>query len=52
MGVIAEIQGTHFHEKRIHSNIHYHSEFKVMNMRIVGKTTEKTYCQLLQLVRR
>lgn len=37
MGVIAEIQGTHFHEKRIHSNIHYHSEFKVNNMRIVGQ---------------
>lgn len=36
MGVISEIQGTHFHEKRIHSNIHFHSEFKVNNMRIVG----------------
>jgi UDP-N-acetylmuramoylalanine--D-glutamate ligase len=36
MGVIAEIQGTHFHDKRIHSNIHYHSEFKVTDMRIVG----------------
>ena len=36
MGVIAEIQGTHFHDKRIHSNIHYHSEFKVIDMRIVG----------------
>lgn len=36
MGVISEIQGTHFHEKRIHSNIHFHSEFKVTEMRIVG----------------
>ncbi|MBL7665467.1 MAG: UDP-N-acetylmuramoyl-L-alanine--D-glutamate ligase [Bacteriovoracaceae bacterium] len=36
MGVISEIQGTHFHEKRIHSNIHYYSEFKVNKMRIVG----------------
>ena len=27
MGVMNEIQGTHFHDKRIHSNIHYHSEF-------------------------
>jgi UDP-N-acetylmuramoylalanine--D-glutamate ligase len=36
MGVISEIQGTHFHDKRIHSNIHYHSEFRVNKMRIVG----------------
>jgi UDP-N-acetylmuramoylalanine--D-glutamate ligase len=36
MGVINEIQGTHFHDKRIHCNIHYHSEFKVSKMRIVG----------------
>jgi UDP-N-acetylmuramoylalanine--D-glutamate ligase len=36
MGVISEIQGTHFHDKRIHSNIHFHSEFKVTDMRIVG----------------
>lgn len=36
MGVISEIQGTHFHDKRIHSNIHFHSEFKVTNMRILG----------------
>lgn len=37
LGVINEIQGTHFHEKRIHSNIHFHSEFRVTNMRIVGE---------------
>ena len=36
MGVISEIQGTHFHDKRIHSNIHFHSEFIVTDMRIVG----------------
>jgi UDP-N-acetylmuramoylalanine--D-glutamate ligase len=36
LGVIAEIQGTHFHERRVHSNIHFHSEFKVGKMRIVG----------------
>jgi len=36
MGVINEIQGTHFHDRRIHSNINYHSEFKVAKMRIVG----------------
>lgn len=37
MGVMNEIQGTHFHEKRIHCNINYHSEFKVSNMRIIGQ---------------
>jgi UDP-N-acetylmuramoylalanine--D-glutamate ligase len=36
MGVINEIQGTHFHDRRIHSNIHYHSEFKVSKMRVIG----------------
>ncbi len=37
LGVMNEIQGTHFHDKRIHSNINYHSEFKVNTMRIVGQ---------------
>ena len=37
IGVINEIQGTHFHNKRIHSNIHFHSEFRVTNMRIIGE---------------
>ena len=37
MGVISELQGTHFHSKRIHSNIHCHSEFRVNKMRIVGQ---------------
>lgn len=41
MGVIGEIQGTHFHEKRIHSNIHFHSEFKVKDMRIVGQNNRE-----------
>lgn len=41
MGVISEIQGTHFHERRIHSNINYHSEFKVSDMRIVGQNNRE-----------
>ena len=41
MGVINEIQGTHFHDKRIHSNIHYHSDFKVVQMRIVGQNNRE-----------
>ncbi|MCK5882226.1 MAG: UDP-N-acetylmuramoyl-L-alanine--D-glutamate ligase [Bacteriovoracaceae bacterium] len=36
-GVIAEVQGTHFHGRRIHSNICCHSEFKVNSMRIIGQ---------------
>lgn len=36
MGVIKNFQGTHFHNRRIHSNINYHSEFVVSKMRIVG----------------
>ncbi len=55
MGVIGEIQGTHFHGKRIHSNIHYHSEFKVMSMRIVGQSNREnllaaiTACKALKV---
>ena len=37
MGVMNEVQGTHFHGRRIHSNINYHSEFVVSKMRIVGQ---------------
>jgi UDP-N-acetylmuramoylalanine--D-glutamate ligase len=37
MGVMNEVQGTHFHDKRIHSNVHYHSEFRVSKMRIIGQ---------------
>ena len=55
INVINEIQGTHFHEKRIHCNIHSHSEFKVSGMRIVGvKNRENllasiTACKALQV---
>lgn len=41
MGVMSEIQGTHFHEKRIHSNINYHSEFVVSKMRIIGQNNRE-----------
>lgn len=41
MGVMSEIQGTHFHDRRIHSNINYHSEFSVKNMRIVGQNNRE-----------
>jgi UDP-N-acetylmuramoylalanine--D-glutamate ligase len=41
MGVIGEVEGTHFHDKRIHSNIHYHSEFKVNKLRIVGQNNRE-----------
>ena len=37
MGVMNEVQGTHFHGRRIHSNINCHSEFVVSKMRIVGQ---------------
>ena len=36
MGIMGEVCGTHFHDRRIHSNINYHSEFVVSKMRIVG----------------
>lgn len=55
MGVIGEIQGTHFHDKRVHSNIHYHSEFSVRNMRIVGQNNREnllsaiTACKALKV---
>jgi UDP-N-acetylmuramoylalanine--D-glutamate ligase len=41
MGVMNEIQGTHFHERRIHSNINYHSEFLVKEMRIIGQNNRE-----------
>jgi len=41
MGLMSEVQGTHFHERRIHSNINYHSEFKVQKMRIVGQNSRE-----------
>jgi UDP-N-acetylmuramoylalanine--D-glutamate ligase len=55
MGVMNEIQGTHFHERRIHSNINYHSEFKVQKMRIVGQDNREnllaaiTACKALEV---
>ena len=55
MGVMNEIQGTHFHEKRIHSNINYHSEFIVSKMRIVGQENREnllaaiTACKALEV---
>lgn len=55
MGVINEIQGTHFHERRIHSNIHFHSEFKVDKMRIIGQNNREnllaaiTACKALEV---
>lgn len=41
MGVMDEIQGTHFHERRIHSNIDCHSEFRVSKMRIIGQSNRE-----------
>lgn len=55
MGVIHEVQGTHFHDKRIHSNIHQHSEFRVNKMRIVGQNNREnllaavTACKALKV---
>lgn len=55
MGVIHEVQGTHFHDKRIHSNIHFHSEFKVSTMRVVGQNNREnllaaiTACKALKV---
>ena len=52
---MSEIQGTHFHDRRVHSNIHYHSEFKVNKMRIVGKDSREnllaaiTACKSLEV---
>lgn len=55
MGVMNEIQGTHFHERRIHSNINYHSEFVVKAMRIIGQENREnllaaiTACKALEV---
>lgn len=55
MGVIHEVQGTHFHDKRIHSNINHHSEFKVNKMRVVGQENREnllaavTVCKALNV---
>ncbi|MFG1513564.1 Mur ligase family protein, partial [Halobacteriovorax sp. ZH3_bin.1] len=55
LGVMEEIQGTHFHDRRIHSNINYHSEFVVKKMRIIGQNNREnllaaiTACKALDL---
>lgn len=55
MGVIGEVEGTHFHGRRIHCNIHYHSEFKVSKMRILGSHNREnllaaiTACKVLKV---
>ncbi|OFZ14313.1 MAG: UDP-N-acetylmuramoylalanine--D-glutamate ligase [Bdellovibrionales bacterium GWA2_49_15] len=55
LGVMNEIQGSHFHDRRIHSNIHYHSEFVVTKMRIVGQENREnllaaiTACKALEV---
>ncbi|MCB9094653.1 MAG: UDP-N-acetylmuramoyl-L-alanine--D-glutamate ligase [Halobacteriovoraceae bacterium] len=55
LGVMNEVQGTHFHDKRIHSNIHYHSEYRVNQMRIVGTNNREnlmaaiTACKALKV---
>jgi UDP-N-acetylmuramoylalanine--D-glutamate ligase len=55
LGVIGEIQGTHFHDKRIHSSIHSHSEFVVSKMRVIGQNNREnllalvTVCKALRI---
>ncbi|MBF0300102.1 MAG: UDP-N-acetylmuramoyl-L-alanine--D-glutamate ligase [Oligoflexia bacterium] len=55
MGVNTQVQGTHFHDKRIHSNIHCHSEFIVSKMRIIGENNREnllasiTACKALKV---
>lgn len=55
MGVINEIQGTHFHNRRVNSNINYHSDFVVSKMRIVGQNNREnllaavTACKALNI---
>ena len=46
MNVMNEVQGTHFHNRRIHSNINYHSEYIVSKMRIVGKENRENLLPL------
>lgn len=55
MGVIGEVEGTHFHGRRIHCNIHFHSEFKVNSMRLLGAFNREnmlaavTACKILKV---
>ena len=41
LGVLNEIQGTHFHNRRINCNINYHSDFVVSKMRIIGQNNRE-----------
>lgn len=41
LGVTNEVQGTHFHNRRVHSNINHHSEFVVTKMRIIGQNNRE-----------
>tara|TARA_Y100001954_G_scaffold145387_1_gene154823 strand:+ start:2568 stop:3950 length:1383 start_codon:yes stop_codon:yes gene_type:complete len=55
LGIMNEIQGTHFHERRINCNINYHSDFVVSKMRIVGQRNREnllaaiTACKALKV---
>ena len=55
LGVMNEVQGTHFHNRRVHSNINHHSEFVVTKMRIVGQNNREnllaaiTACKALDI---
>lgn len=55
MGIIGEVEGTHFHLRRIHCNINCHSEFKVNKMRIIGSHNREnllaaiTACKILKV---
>ncbi|MBF0207152.1 MAG: UDP-N-acetylmuramoyl-L-alanine--D-glutamate ligase [Oligoflexia bacterium] len=54
-GVSDLVRGSHFHDRRIHSNINYHSEFKVSKMRIIGENNREnllasiTACKALNI---
>jgi len=50
-GVIAELQGTHFHDKRIHSNINNHSEFVVSKMRVIGMENRENLLAAISAVK-
>ncbi len=55
IGISDQVQGTQFHDKRIHSDIHCHSEFIVSSMRIVGERNREnllaaiTVCKALKI---
>ena len=53
LGVINKVRGTHFHNRRIHTNINDQSEFIVSKMRIIGQNNREnllaaiTACKVL-----